>query len=522
MGFWNNLESNQQMMQPLSKHILSQIDANLVVIPEPHLFQLPETVLQFGTGVLLRGLIDQYIHAANIHGDYAGRVVVVKSTDTPGADAFGRQDGLFTEYVRGIVQGVQTEQLIINAAISRVLSAASEWSNILSVAANPQLEIIVSNTTEAGLVYDETDVMVQGKAPRTYPGKLLACLYHRWMTLGAEASGLVILPTELVPQNGAVLKRMVIDLAGVQNLGNAFVQWLMLQNDFCNTLVDRIVPGKVSADEMVAISQTLGYDDALLLVREPFGLWAIETNRSSTKQKLGFAKTPGNNLVVQEDITTFRELKLRLLNGTHSFTCALAILLGCNTVKQAMEHPLCFPFINQLMRESIADCLIKNGLDEILVTEFIDAVQDRFRNPFIDHQWVSITMNYTEKMRMRNIPLIASAIEQEGFVPDTMVYGFAAYLWLNMHAKLSETGVQVADCLDQRFALKDQFAEVLALGEDETISNYLHRVLSNEQIWQQNLLQLNGFATELATVLKALHEQGMHALLHQRMTKALL
>jgi len=510
------------MMQQLSKHILTQIDANLVVLPEEQLFHLPETVLQFGTGVLLRGLIDQYIHAANMKGDYAGRVVVVKSTDTPGADAFAQQDGLYTEYMRGIEHGIGVERFSINAAISRVLSAASEWTNILSVAANPHLEIIVSNTTEAGLVYDATDIMVSGKAPKTFPCKLLACLYHRWNTLGSTASGLVILPTELVTQNGDVLKKMVFDLARVHELSDAFVQWLIFQNDFCNTLVDRIVPGKLTDAEMTTISQKLGYADALLLVREPFGLWAIETNRLSTKQRLGFANTFGNNIIVQDDITTFRELKLRLLNGTHSFTCALALLMGCTTVKQAMEHPGCFAFINQLMRESIANCLINNGIDQSLVAQFIDAVQDRFRNPYIHHQWVSISMNYTEKMRMRNIPLIKAAVEQTGFVPNTMVQGFAAFLWLNMNAKGSEKGVQVVDYLEQPFELKDQYAVVLALGNHETIPHYLQRVLANEQLWHMNLLTIQGFALQLEDQLKALQDRGMDALLNLPMTKALM
>lgn len=490
------------MITQLSKNILSQINPDLVAIPAARLFQLPETVLQFGTGVLLRGLIDQYIHAANVNGDYHGRVVVVKSTETPGADWFAQQDGLYTDYMRGIEDGVRTERFTINAAISRVLSANSEWESILTVAASPRLEIIVSNTTEAGLVYDPTDFIVQDKSPKTYPGKLLACLYHRWNTLGTQASGLVILPTELVTQNGDLLKQMLLDLAQVQHLSAEFIEWLNLENDFCNTLVDRIVPGKLSDSEMVTINKLLGYEDALLLVREPFGLWAIETNCLSTKQRLGFALTPGNNIIIQDDITTFRELKLRLLNGTHSFTCALAILLGCKTVKQAMEHPLCFAFVNQLMRESIADCLVENGIDQGLILQFIEAVQDRFRNPFIDHQWVSISMNYTEKMRLRNLPLLQSAYKQKGFVPNTMAYGFAAFLWMNISAKSTDT--------------------VLALRENESIPIYLKRVLSNEQIWHTNLLFIKGFAEQLEDIINMLSEKGMQALLDQRMTKALL
>jgi len=140
------------MIKPLSKNILPHLNANLVEIPGTHLFQLPEKVLQFGTGVLLRGLINQYIHAANIAGDYHGRVVVVKSTETPGADWFEKQNGLFTEYVRGLEHGVRTERFVINAAISRVLNAATEWAKIIRVASNHHIEIYVSNNTESGFV----------------------------------------------------------------------------------------------------------------------------------------------------------------------------------------------------------------------------------------------------------------------------------------------------------------------------------------------------------------------------------
>jgi tagaturonate reductase len=509
------------MAKQLSTNILTQIDAKLVAVPDVSLLTLPEKVLQFGTGVLLRGLIDQYIHAANVHGDYAGRVVVVKSTDMPGADWFNQQDGLFTEYVRGIEHGERTERFTINAAISRVLNAGTNWLDILVVAASPDLSIVVSNTTEAGLVYDATDLLQTGKAPKTFPGKLLACLYHRWSILGKAAPGLVILPTELVTQNGMLLQKMVADLAHVNQLPLDFMQWLTTANDFCNTLVDRIVPGKLSDTELLALEQELGYADALLLVREPFGLWAIETNRATTHQQLGFARTPGNNIIVQGDITIFRELKLRLLNGTHSFTCALALLLGCTTVKQAMEHPAFFAFLHQLMQEDIGQCLIANGIEATAIDQFILAVQDRFRNPFIEHQWVSISMNYTEKMRMRNIPLIQAAVKQRGFVPDTMVVGFAAFLLLNMLAVPDAHEGLVSNCQEKPFVLKDQYAVHLSLREAETTAMYLQRVLSDEQLWQTNLLLIDGFADQLQHTLSAMQEKGIAVLLEQYSTKVL-
>jgi len=197
-------------------------------------------------------------------------------------------------------------------------------------------------------------------------------------------------------------------------------------------------------------------------------------------------------------------------------------MLGCATVKQAMEHPLCFAYLNRLMRDDITQYLVIKGVKLELVNAFIDAVQDRFKNPFIDHQWVSISMNYTEKMGMRNIPLINQLMLQNGFVPETMLYGFAAFLWLNMTAQTNQNNMQVAQCTATPFELRDQYATILAKHSQESIPTYLRRVLSDDKIWNTNLFQINGFADQLEEILNALQSKSIQDLLNQRMTKALL
>ena len=259
----------------LSKYNLKNISATDAPVPDAALFDLPEKVLQFGTGVLLRGLPDYFIDKANKQGIFNGRIVVVKSTDGGDASAFEKQDGLYTVCMRGVENGKKYEEDIINASISRVLSARSEWNKVLECAHNPQLKIIISNTTEVGIQLVQDDI--RRHPPVSYPGKLLAFLYERYKAFqGSRQSGMLIVPTELIIDNGKKLESIVIELAHLNGLDGSFIDWLEKANRFCNSLVDRIVPGKPEADLKKAIENKLGYSDELLIMSEVYRLWAIE------------------------------------------------------------------------------------------------------------------------------------------------------------------------------------------------------------------------------------------------------
>ncbi|WP_290707071.1 tagaturonate reductase [Flavihumibacter sp. CACIAM 22H1] len=320
-------------MQQLSKQILANLlNEQRLLLPSTEQLNFPERVLQFGTGVLLRGLPDYFIDKANREGLYDGRVVIVKSTVSGGIDSFALQDGLYTICVKGVEAGKQVEECIVNAAVSRVLAANQQWASVLELAASPELELIISNTTEVGIVY-KAESIKEG-VPDSFPAKLLAVLYHRYLRLGAApATGLVIVPTELIQDNGATLKNIVVQLAEENNLDTDFLEWLKTANHFCNSLVDRIVPGKLPAAEQEAIEQQLKYKDDLMIMAEPFRLWAVESEQAIVKRALRFSQAdPG--MIINKDINKFRELKLRMLNGTHSFSCGLAILKGFATVKE--------------------------------------------------------------------------------------------------------------------------------------------------------------------------------------------
>ncbi|HVX50804.1 MAG TPA: tagaturonate reductase, partial [Chitinophagaceae bacterium] len=351
------------------------------------LYRLPEKVLQFGTGVLLRGLCDYYIDKANKQHVFNGRIVVVKSTDSSGADEFAAQDNLYTHFIRGIEDGVTVDDTVINASISRVLSAKEQWPQILACAANPDMKLIISNTTEIGISYLDEDITT-GSAPQSFPGKLLAFLYARYKTFsGSAESGMVVIPTELIVNNADKLKEIVIALASYNRLGEAFVEWVDNANYFCNSLVDRIVPGKLPPAEKRQAEEALAYTDELMLMSEVYSLWAIESAKEKVLQTLSFS-TVDKGVVLAPDITRYRELKLRLLNGPHTLCCGLAVLCGFETVKDAMQDETFYKYVHDLMMKEIAPAL-SNGVVSLEEAKlYAQEVLYRFRNPFLQHKWL--------------------------------------------------------------------------------------------------------------------------------------
>lgn len=496
----------------LNKQNLTQIPPQPELeLPVAGVFDLPERVLQFGTGVLLRGLPDYFINKANNNGIFNGRIVVVKSTTQGAADAFAEQDSLFTTCIRGIENDHKVETFVVNAAISRVLSASQQWQDVLACAASPHMQVVVSNTTEVGIVLVQEQVV--GRVPESFPGKLLAFLYERFRALGGSAdTGMVIVPTELLADNGSRLRSIVIELAVFNQLGNDFIQWLTEANHFCNTLVDRIVPGKLPAAEQTQLEQRLGYTDELMITAEPFALWAIESGSARVQEVLSFA-TADNRVVIAPDIEKFRELKLRLLNGAHTFTCALAHLNGFISVKEAMHDEAMAGFVRRLVILEIAESIDSTLASYNEACAFANSVLDRFRNPFLEHRWLSIALNYTAKMRMRNIPLLLRYYQQHNKVPVCMALGFAAYIRL-MCVQEQPDGNFTGKWNGRSYTIQDEhadfFAEKWALISGRDL---VHAVLSHAELWGTDLATLPGFEAQVTEDLLQLQEGDPAALL---------
>lgn len=508
------------MTMNLSKNNLKEITAPGIQKPGEAIFELPEKVLQFGTGVLLRGLPDYFIDSANRQGIFNGRIVVVKSTDSGDAAAFDQQDGLYTLCIRGIDNGKKTEENIICSAISRVLSAKTQWREILESAHKPEMQIIISNTTEVGIQLVEERIDgggTTGLPPVSFPGKLLAFLFERYTAFGGSSTaGMVIVPTELIPDNGKKLAGIVEALARFNQLDAAFSEWLSAHCHFCSSLVDRIVPGKPDAATLQQLQQDLGYTDGLLSISEVYRLWAIEGNEK-VRSVLSFAAAdPG--VVIRPDIGIFRELKLRLLNGTHTLSCGLAYLSGFATVKNAMDDPGFSAFVADLMLKEIAPAIpYELPLEE--ARDFGLRVLDRFRNPHIQHQWISITMQYSSKMRMRNVPVLLEHYKQHAAPPRLFSLGFAAYL-LFMRPVQQDGNVFRGELRGQLYPINDDKAGYFFdCWKDRTADEVVDIVLKDVSLWGSDLSILRGFGDAVREDLNALINKGPAAVLAESVTK---
>ncbi len=463
--------------------------------------QLPERVLQFGTGVLLRGLCDYFIDKANKQGVFNGRIVVVKSTDTSGADAFAEQDNLYTICVRGIDKGVPTEENIISSVISRVLSAQSQWNEILETAQDSNISVVISNTTEVGLQYVEESI--RQSPPASFPAKLTAWLYERFQN---KQAGVVIIPTELIVGNGDILRDIILKVASFNHLPANFIEWLKTENTFCNSLVDRIVPGKPKGEALVEIQQKLGYEDELLAVAETYRLWAIQGGEK-VKEVLTFAQAD-EGVKIANNIEQFRELKLRMLNGTHSLMCGMEFLSGFQTVKEALADDITEKFITNLMMSEIAPA-IPYKIDAKVAQRYGRDVLDRFRNPYLDHQWISITLQYTMKMQMRNIPLLLNYYKEFNTVPQYFTRGFSAYL-LFMKAVKEENGKYFGEKEGELYPIQCDSAKYFyEVWQNHKVSEVVNAVLGNQQLWGTDLRKLKGFEENVTTHLSNMMAIGV-------------
>jgi len=495
----------------LSRKELKKINIPTVELPNEAIFSLPEKVLQFGTGVLLRALPDYFIDKANKQGVFNGRIVVVKSTSQGDANAFDEQDGLYTVCVRGIENGRKVEENIVNAAVSRVLSANEQWKEILACARRKEMQVVISNTTEVGLrLVNET---ISEGTPSSFPGKLLAFLYERFQFFnGNKECGMIVIPTELVSDNGKVLKSILIELARFNQLDEQFIEWLQSANHFSSSLVDRIVPGKPAQPVLDEIENETGYTDKLLLMAEVYRLWAIEGDEY-VKTVLSFYKAD-TGVIIEPDITIYKELKLRLLNATHTLTCGLAFIAGFETVKEGMDDAALSSFVKKLMLEEIAHA-IPYSVPLNVANDFGNKVLDRFRNPHIRHQWISITIQYSSKLKMRVVPVLLKHSEKNNSVPQLIAFGFAAYIFFTKPVKESG-GKYYGELNGKEYIIQDeQAASFMKLWKELKPAVLVKTILSDISLWGYDLTVLPGFSDSVIRNLDAIIQQGAKKTLQQ-------
>lgn len=492
----------------LQEELLHRSKHQDVSLPAPDALQLPEKVIMFGTGVLLRGLPAHFIETANRKGIFNGRIVMVKSTDGGDAMPFARQHGLFTHLIQGYRNGERVDEAFVNASISRVISARTEWNAVRALAADPEISVVISNTTESGIVLVPED-SIHAEPPVSYPGKLLALLHARYEHFaGDPEKGWVILPTELIPDNGRKLMEILRTLAVSNGLDKAFIDWMENANPVCNTLVDRIVPGKPAGEKHRAFEEQFGYTDELMITSEPYALWAIETSHPKVTSTLTFASV-NPDIHIRPDIGMQRELKLRLLNGTHTFSCGTAVISGFQTVDAAMEHPVFGDFVRQLMLEDIIPALGHPDISTEDAATYASSVIDRFRNPHIGHRWLSITVNYSRKLEMRNLPLIHRAMHRQGKLPERMAFALASYLRF-MKVTLGPDGKWRGSVDGNEYEVQDEFsafyADLWATHGDMTA--LVRHAFNNTDLWGADMGSAEVIIGSVADQLRSILEHG--------------
>lgn len=480
--------------------------ASAVNLPAPSLLELPERAVQFGTGGFLRGFVEFFIDAANRTGSFDGRIVAIGSTGSGRDDIVNDQNGLYTLVTEGIENGRPVREFRLISSLSRALSANAEWDQVLQLARNPEIALVFSNTTEVGIVLDPDDEL--GEPPRSFPGKLTAFLYERARTFGYSAeSGLQIIPCELVDRNGERLRAIVAELGTRWNLGESFQRWLGANVVFCNTLVDRIVPGSPSPDRRNELEQILNYRDALITVCEPYRLFAIECP-ADCRGALRFADAdPG--IILASDIEPYRQRKVRLLNGAHSLLAPVALQCGATTVAEAMSDDL----VGAYLRRTMYDELV-TALDAPNAGTFAREVLERFANPYLEHSLFDITLHGTAKMKVRVVPSVQDFVAREHRVPELIAFGFAAFLLFlrgDLQASRRSSGLPVP--ADEQGASIRRLWET---AEHATASREIARgACADQSLWGSSLGDLPGFEDAVAAHLTRMQELGVRAALSQ-------
>jgi tagaturonate reductase len=469
--------------------------------------ELPERAIQFGTGAFLRAFIGSFIDDANRRGAFGGRIVAVSSTGSGRDAAINNQDGLYTLGAGGRERGTPRREIQILASTSRALSADDEWPAVLQCARDPRIDLVFSNTTEVGITLDDVDASSPASR-RSFPAKLTAYLFERARTFDFDgAYAPVVIPCELIDENGDRLREIVQTLASRWRLDARFAHWLE-RVTFCNTLVDRIVTtaGPDAAD--ARLDHELGYHDELLTLTERYRLFAIQGSEV-LRSRLRFATDDGGRILIAPDIAPYRVRKLRVLNGAHTICAPVGLLAGCETVADMVAHMHVGAFQRRVIFDEIAPTLTVPG-----ATEFAREVLDRFANPFIRHALWDITLHGATKMSVRVVPTIVEHVERYRRIPQGLTFGFAMYLLFmrgELHDARRRAGQPVpADASGEKIGAAWKGVEP---SHTQALGAFVSRVCADRSLWRHDLAAIPGFTDAVADHLARAHVDGVESAL---------
>ena len=432
----------------------------------------PEKVMQFGEGNFLRAFVDYFFDCANEKADWNGKVVLVQPIAQGLTKLINDQEGLYTLYLRGSEKGEKVDLKRVISSVSRCINPYDDFDAVLELAKSDDLEYIVSNTTE---------------------------------------DGVVVLSCELIDNNGKELQKCVNEYIDDWGLEEEFKTWINEKNTFCSTLVDRIVPGRVrDAEEVKKMEEANGYHDELIDVGEIFGVWIIE-GPAGLEDKLPFKKA-GLNVHVVEDVTPYKKRKVRILNGAHTGFVLGAYLSGQDIVRDCMHNETIKGFMNKMLYDEIIPTL---PLDKQDLLDFAAAVSDRFNNPFVNHELMSISLNSTSKWKARNMPSFLEYINEKGEIPTCLAMSLAAYIafYSNDIQRREDAALVCKRPKGNEYKVQDDAwaLDFYYAHKDDSAEELVKAVLSNKDMWDQDLTEIKGLEELIVADLKKIREEGAEA-----------
>ncbi|MGI6161825.1 MAG: tagaturonate reductase [Christensenellales bacterium] len=481
--------------------------------PQPYYLEnAPERVLQFGAGNFLRGSMDYFIDVLNEKAGFNGKIAVVQSVTRGLSSLLNDQEGLYTFYRRGFMDGAPYHEKRIISSISRSINSTADFAEVLKTAENEHLRVIVSNTTEIGIQFNPSDKF-NDSPPSTFPGKLTRLLFERYTLFGSvPGKGFIIIPSELLDDNGAELKNCVLKYVEAWGLCGGFETWLERENIFCSTLVDGIVSGYPEG-EGEKLNAENGYRDELIVTAEPFSFWAVRAPESILED-LPFDKV-GMPVKVVSDHSNYMQRKKRILNGTHTTIALAAHLAGKETVLDCMNDPIFSRYATDTIYNEILPTLT---LPEKEAKDFADAVVERYKNPYIKHSVMAISLGSIGKWKERLLPSFKKYYENTGKLPRNITFSFAAMLAFYTGVRF-EDGILTGVSNGKEYRIND-IAPVLEFFygiRSLPAREYVNAVMSNKDFWGENLTLYPGFARNAACILEDIRNRGVNSLLKERM-----
>jgi tagaturonate reductase len=457
--------------------------------------QRPVKVLQFGGGNFLRGFADWMVDILNERAGFNGDVQIVQSIGKGNTALLNEQDGLYHVVLNGLVNGTPHREIRLITCVRGFVNPAAEPDRFLAMATNPDLLLVFSNTTEAGIAFNPND-SDSSTIPNSFPGKLTLFLYHRYRHFGGAADkSLTIIPCELIERNGDALKALVVQYINLWKLDKDFLSWVENHITFCNTLVDRIVPGFPSGN-INDIWRETGFKDQLVVMAEPYHIFVIEG--PPHVQRLLPGPDAGLNIIFTDDLDRYRTRKVRILNGGHTCITPVALLHGVTTVREAVEHPFTGPFLEEAIRKEIIPT-IASPEEELI--QYMDSVLERFRNPNIRHELKSIALNSVSKFRVRVLPSLLAWQDRFGAVPQRLAFSLACLIqfyrgeWRGRELPVNDES-----------HVRDIFREAWAHGDEDTV---VPRILAEKSLWGMNISERAGMGALTTTFLRLLQDHAV-------------